>query len=148
MAVFHWRSLLLPAAAAVKDSQVTGSETDPEVMTRLPVPVMAVATHMPLPYARPLQLLSAAEVLEVQLMPSGLVIIRVPAWCKNPAIQLNGQVQTVKPVNGIITISRNWQTGDEVVLDMPMEITTTNGGRNSRTIERGPLVYALKLPGT
>lgn len=30
-------------------------------------------------------------------------------------------------------------------LQLPMHVTTTNWGRNSRAVERGPLVYALKL---
>jgi hypothetical protein len=70
---------------------------------------------------------------------------RVPSWCKAATVKLNGTLQNIKPVNGIITLDRTWQTGDEVILDFPMQITTTNGGRNSRNIERGPLVYALKV---
>ncbi|HLL44468.1 MAG TPA: hypothetical protein VK369_15060, partial [Segetibacter sp.] len=45
----------------------------------------------------------------------------------------------------IITIENTWKTGDQLTLQLPMEVTTSNWGRNSRTIERGPLVYALKL---
>jgi len=38
-------------------------------MTRLPVPLVATATKVPLPYVTPYQLLSAAEVRIVQVMP-------------------------------------------------------------------------------
>lgn len=61
------------------------------------------------------------------------------------ALKVNGSDAKLNAVNGIITVNRLWKSGDEVVLTLPMEITATNRGRNSRTIERGPLVYALKV---
>ena len=44
-----------------------------------------------------------------------------------------------------ITIESTWKNGDKVILNLPMEMKTSNWGKNSRSIERGPLVYALKL---
>ena len=45
----------------------------------------------------------------------------------------------------MVTINRTWKNKDKLTLQLPMEVTTSNWGRNSRTVERGPLVYALKL---
>jgi hypothetical protein len=45
----------------------------------------------------------------------------------------------------MMSIETEWKDKDKVVLHMPMELTTSNWGKNSRAIERGPLVYALKL---
>ncbi|QRR00008.1 beta-L-arabinofuranosidase domain-containing protein [Dyadobacter sandarakinus] len=71
--------------------------------------------------------------------------LRIPAWCREAAILLNGK--KVQSVTGgqIATLKMTWKNGDRVTLSLPMEVSTSNWGRNSRTIERGPLVYALKL---
>lgn len=71
--------------------------------------------------------------------------LRIPVWCKEALISINGnQVQTAKG-GTMVTLSQNWKNKDKVTLKLPMQVSTSNWGRNSRTIERGPLVYALKL---
>ncbi|MFN2440335.1 MAG: hypothetical protein ABR503_14125 [Chitinophagaceae bacterium] len=49
------------------------------------------------------------------------------------------------PADRLFIINRTWSSGDQLTLQLPMEVTTSNWGSNSRAIERGPLVYALKL---
>ena len=71
--------------------------------------------------------------------------LRIPVWCREARISINGvEVQTAKG-GTIVSLSQNWKNKDKVTLKLPMQLTTSNWGRNSRTIERGPLVYALKL---
>ncbi|WP_199474066.1 beta-L-arabinofuranosidase domain-containing protein [Adhaeribacter pallidiroseus] len=71
--------------------------------------------------------------------------LRVPAWCQAPVVKINGQTVEAQQNAGVITLNRTWKNKDKVLLQLPMEVTTSNWGRNSRSIERGPLVYALKL---
>jgi len=71
--------------------------------------------------------------------------LRIPVWCKEATVSLNGKVLRTDKGGQMITIDRNWKSGDKLTLKLPMEVSTSNWGRNSRTIERGPLVYALKL---
>lgn len=71
--------------------------------------------------------------------------IRIPVWCKEASILLNGQPFKTQKGGKIAVIERTWKNGDRITLQLPMEIMTSNWGRNSRAIERGPLVYALKL---
>lgn len=71
--------------------------------------------------------------------------LRIPAWCKQAAISLNGEQLRSEKGGQIITVNRTWQNNDKLTLQLPMEVSTSNWGRNSRTVERGPLVYALKL---
>ncbi len=71
--------------------------------------------------------------------------LRIPAWCAEATILLNGQLLRTEKGGQIITIARTWKNGDRLSLQLPMHVTTTNWGRNSRAVERGPLVYALKL---
>ncbi|MCW3107341.1 MAG: hypothetical protein JWQ09_1847 [Segetibacter sp.] len=71
--------------------------------------------------------------------------LRIPSWCKKASVSLNGKELRTGRGGQMITIERNWKSGDKLTLRLPMEVTTSNWGRNSRTVERGPLVYALKL---
>jgi len=71
--------------------------------------------------------------------------IRIPAWCKEPSVKVNGKKVQVENGAQIIAINRKWSNLDQVVVHFPMEVTTSNWGRNSVAVERGPLVYALKI---
>lgn len=71
--------------------------------------------------------------------------LRVPSWCTHATVKLNGVEIPISKMQRIITIKRIWSNNDKVVLKFPMTVRTSNWGRNSRTIERGPLVFALQL---
>lgn len=71
--------------------------------------------------------------------------LRIPSWCKKANIFLNNQLLRTEAGGQVITINRLWKNNDELMLEFPMEIFTSNWAKNSRTIERGPLVYALKI---
>ncbi len=71
--------------------------------------------------------------------------IRIPAWCNKAEISINGKKLSTEKGGQIVNINRVWTNRDRLEVNFPMEVTTSNWGRNSRAIERGPLVYALKL---
>lgn len=71
--------------------------------------------------------------------------IRIPAWCKDPSIKINGKRIPVDNNSSIVSINRIWSNADQLVINFPMEVKTSNWGKNTTSIERGPLVYALKL---
>lgn len=72
--------------------------------------------------------------------------LRIPEWCKAAIIRINGEVVNADNYSGEITkISRDWQQGDVLTLELPMEITSSEWYSRAAVIERGPLVYALKM---
>ncbi|NLR66297.1 hypothetical protein HGH92_18465 [Chitinophaga varians] len=71
--------------------------------------------------------------------------LRIPSWCHEAVITLNGQPLRREKGGQVVTLQRAWKDKDQLVLQMPMEVTVSAWGRNSRAVERGPLVYALKL---
>ncbi len=71
--------------------------------------------------------------------------LRIPQWCANPEISINDIVIDFKQDKGMVKISRKWQKGDEVKLVLPMEIQFSRWFERSLGIERGPLVYALRI---
>ena len=71
--------------------------------------------------------------------------LRIPSWCKEAVVLLNGKILRTAPGGQVITLQRVWENDDKVTLQLPMALTTSSWGKNSRTIERGPLVFALRL---
>ena len=71
--------------------------------------------------------------------------LRIPAWCAAPEIFVNGQTQAGIVAGEFYTINRTWSDNDEVILQVPMHIQLNEEVNNSVSVQRGPLVYSLKL---
>lgn len=72
--------------------------------------------------------------------------LRLPAWCKTPALTVNGQPAGIALTPGTFaTVTREWSSGDEVVLRLPMKVELQTGVNNSAVVRRGPLVYSLQV---
>ncbi|TKK69337.1 hypothetical protein FC093_08455 [Ilyomonas limi] len=71
--------------------------------------------------------------------------LRIPDWCTKATIKINGTVWKEVPGNQMVIINRAWKSSDVVELELPMHIFKNTWYENSRSIERGPIVYALKM---
>ncbi len=71
--------------------------------------------------------------------------LRIPLWCKKSSVMINGQPWSNPEGNSITTILREWSEGDLLELSLPMQVTIGRWYENSAVVERGPLVYALKI---
>jgi hypothetical protein len=71
--------------------------------------------------------------------------LRVPEWCKNPVVRINGEEINPSVQNNIIILYQEWTSGDNVELTLNMDFRYSRWYENSLGIERGPLVYALKI---
>lgn len=71
--------------------------------------------------------------------------LRIPGWCKQASVTINGEVWMTPEGGQIIKVNRKWKDGDEVELLLPMEVKTSRWFNNSVAVERGPLVYALRV---
>ena len=71
--------------------------------------------------------------------------LRIPSWCNGAVISINGKEIRSGKGGELVTINRLWTNGDKMTLKLPMQVSTSGWGRNSRAVERGPLVYVLKL---
>lgn len=71
--------------------------------------------------------------------------LRIPEWAVQPTVTVNGVPQDAVKAGEYMTIDRTWKTGDHVVLTVPMKLKTTTWINNSVGIERGPLVFSLKI---
>lgn len=71
--------------------------------------------------------------------------LRVPAWAAAATITLNGKPVPDVQAGSFHTITRRWKRGDRVVLKLPMRVRTVHYSNGSVTVERGPLIFALKI---
>ncbi|MBD3265351.1 hypothetical protein GF373_01665 [bacterium] len=71
--------------------------------------------------------------------------LRIPSWCKEPKIAINGKTWREAKTGAIVRLNRQWENGDEVELTLPMHIRTSRWYQYSVAVERGPLVYALRI---
>jgi hypothetical protein len=71
--------------------------------------------------------------------------LRIPAWCSEGTISSTSGI--IRKVKGgeVAIINREWNNDDVIILELPMEIKLSRWFEKSLGVERGPLVYALKV---
>ncbi len=73
------------------------------------------------------------------------VHVRIPAWADGASLQI-GEEKSILPAPGsFYVIKRMWKEPVEIHLHFPMKAKASRRYRNALAIERGPLVYSLKL---
>lgn len=71
--------------------------------------------------------------------------IRIPNWCKSATIKVNDEIAISPEAGSYYMIEREWYNGDTILIKLPMEVRLSHWYNDSVGIERGPLVYALKI---
>jgi uncharacterized protein len=71
--------------------------------------------------------------------------LRIPEWCNTPVLKVNGRVIDAPERENLLQVSRTWNKGDVVELELPMEMRFSRWFERSLGVERGPLVYALHV---
>ena len=64
---------------------------------------------------------------------------------KQAEIRVNGKMEQTVKGGKIAIVDRIWKRNDKIELYLPMEVFTSTWYENAVSIERGPLVYALKM---
>ena len=76
--------------------------------------------------------------------------LRVPHWATTTGATVNGESVPASPEEGWLTVAREWAVGDELVLELPLDVRFTradprvDADRGAVALERGPLVYCLE----
>lgn len=71
--------------------------------------------------------------------------LRIPEWATGATVKVNSQPQTNVVAGTYHRIARRWQAGDRVELTLPLEPRTSVWFNDSVTVERGPLIFSLKI---
>jgi hypothetical protein len=80
---------------------------------------------------------------------------RIPGWCKNPTLSVNGTaLEAVPDAKGFVRVERSWMPGDAIRLRLPMSASVQTGRDNNAqgapyaSVSYGPLLFALPIPET
>ncbi|HEX3683254.1 MAG TPA: glycoside hydrolase family 127 protein [Bryobacteraceae bacterium] len=97
------------------------------------------------------------------------VNVRIPGWARGEVapstlyrfadeqservdLAVNRRLAAVKPEKGYVSLTRNWQAGDVIELNLPMPVrrvfaaSDVNADRQRVAIQRGPIVYCAEWP--
>ena len=89
------------------------------------------------------------EVQEADNVPFGLHL-RIPAWARDASLSVNSEPESEPQPGTFCTVQRVWNTGDEVVLHIPLPVRRLRANakveeaRNHTAIARGPVVYCAE----
>ena len=106
---------------------------------------------------------------EISSTASTTLLVRIPGWAKGEpvpgdlysyvdeteseiGVELNGNDVEYELCDGYITLSRQWNEGDCLTIDFPMEVHRVVANENVEddidkvALERGPIVYCLEWP--
>jgi DUF1680 family protein len=71
--------------------------------------------------------------------------LRIPTWAAGARVSVNGKPQDGVKSGSFLTVSREWKQGDRVELVFPMAVRSSRWANNSVALERGPLVFSLRV---
>jgi hypothetical protein len=74
--------------------------------------------------------------------------LRIPGWCDNATIRVNGKKQLFNlAANSYAIIKREWNDRDEIKLTLPMRITIRRWEKNhdAASVDYGPLTFSLAI---
>lgn len=74
--------------------------------------------------------------------------LRVPRWCDDATVTVNGKAVQVKPsASSYIRLENKWKQGDVVELTLPMKLTLKlwTENKNSVSVNYGALTFSLKI---
>ncbi len=73
--------------------------------------------------------------------------LRIPSWCSQPVLQINGQSVAVSAGPAFVNMNRTWANGDTVTLRLPMQtgVQTWQSNHNSVSVNYGALTFSLQI---
>ncbi len=74
--------------------------------------------------------------------------LRIPRWAWGASLKINNKPVKIDaaPLSYVI-VERSWKSGDQIVLDLPMELSVRRWteNKNAATVDYGPLSFSLKI---
>ena len=70
--------------------------------------------------------------------------IRIPGWADSVTINYKGKTIIAKGSKSFI-LNERWKNGDEIFIEIPMEIRVEERYNNSLSVLRGPLYFSLRI---
>jgi len=71
--------------------------------------------------------------------------LRIPGWAEEASLAVGDELQGDLEAGTFHRLERRWVGDERILLRLPMRVRTSRRYNNAIAVERGPLVYALKL---
>lgn len=69
--------------------------------------------------------------------------LRIPQWCDDACINVNEEGGEAPKAGSLFAITRTWQSGDQVTIDLPMNLRGQKGYHQTLSLLKGPRVMAI-----
>ena len=70
--------------------------------------------------------------------------IRIPGWADSATVRFKNNIVHVKNVS-TYKIKERWRDGDQIFIELPMQLRLENDWNNSVAVLRGPLYFSLRI---
>jgi len=76
--------------------------------------------------------------------------LRIPSWCRDYEVTVNGRPVSAEAEKGYVTLRRTWKKGDSVGLNMEMKTRLLEAhplveeARGQVAVQRGPVIYCVE----
>jgi hypothetical protein len=70
--------------------------------------------------------------------------LRIPGWADSATIRFKNNIVHVKNVS-TYKIKERWRDGDQILIELPMQLRLENDWNNSVALLRGPLYFSLRI---
>ena len=67
--------------------------------------------------------------------------LRIPEWANGATVAVDGEILPAQ-AGGFVTLNRDWQDGDEILLTLPMAVRRLPAFHQAVSVARGPLRFA------
>jgi hypothetical protein len=71
--------------------------------------------------------------------------LRIPEWTSDAVVVTGGRSEEGLRPGSYHRIEREWRKGERVEITLPMPVRAVQGFKGSVSVERGPLVYSLRI---
>lgn len=72
------------------------------------------------------------------------ISLRIPGWADSASVSYNNKKVLIKGGSDF-RINRKWKNGDQITLEIPLNMRIEKGYNNSISMLRGPLVFSLRI---
>lgn len=73
------------------------------------------------------------------------LLLRIPLWATNGSVRMNGGAPVHPKPGTFHRVEREWKDGAEVTLQLPGALKSSRRFNQAVALERGPLVFALRI---
>lgn len=73
--------------------------------------------------------------------------LRIPGWCLNPKITVNGRKISFTINKGFVSINRTFKDNDIIELELPSNVEVLNYKNDGMYVNKGPLLYCFGMYG-